>query len=237
MSFPHRVAENILPRSKAQNLPAAFREWHFTGYTCDHGEAEEICQMCEKEQLRYHFEIKNRLTDHALMVGSTCILRFDVPVFDGDRELTKKEATKHLNDHMRRMRFESCMRALEALAKAEGNPILPNALRWFRQHGSLTPNFAFVVFWRLQQNKIDHDPTFFTVSLRRHQHQDDLRRMPSDRVHRFWKALTPSQRRMDIEFGHAEPISASAGDDVSISEIKRRVEEAYPGRLKLPKPI
>ena len=40
-SFPRRVAENILPKSTSGTLPAAFREWYFTGETVDHEIPEE----------------------------------------------------------------------------------------------------------------------------------------------------------------------------------------------------
>ncbi len=41
-----------------------------TEHTIDHEEPVETCQLCEHEQLRYHFEIKNAITNKALLVGS-----------------------------------------------------------------------------------------------------------------------------------------------------------------------
>jgi len=204
-SFPKRVAENILPLSVARTLPAAFREWHFTGQAVDHEIPEETCRLCDKEGLRYHFEIRNDQTGHRLDVGSECILKFQVAVFDEGRELEPDEARKALAERMRQMRLESCLRALERLAAAEANDILSNALTYYRLHKSLTPKFANVVFWRLQANAIDHDPTFFKVRLDKSSYVTDLGAMPRRNIHRIWKALTSAQRKKAIELGHSAP--------------------------------
>lgn len=205
--FPRRVADNILPLSVACTLPAAFQEWHFTGKTVDHESDVETCHLCDKKGLRYHFEIKNDQTGHCLDVGSECILKFQVAVFDEGRELGKDEARKVLNNRIRQMRLESCLRALERLAAAETkNKILSSALLYYKIHKSLTPKFANVVFWRLQSNSIDHDPTFFKIRLDKAQYVSDLGEMPPRNVHRIWKAMTPAQRKKAIELGHSAPI-------------------------------
>jgi hypothetical protein len=203
--FPRRVVENILPLSVAGTLPAAFREWHFTGETIDHGVAEETCHLCGKEGLRYHFEIHNDQTGHRLDVGSECILKFQVAIFDRGRELGPEEARKVVTDRMRQMRLESCLRALERLAAAETNDILANALAYYRLHKALTPKFANVVFWRLQANNVDHDPSFFRVRLDKASYVHDLGAMPLRNVHRIWRALTSAQRKKAQELGHTEP--------------------------------
>ncbi len=56
-TYPQRVRDNILPLSVGSTLPEAFEEWSFTENTVDHEEPVETCQLCEQEQLRYHFEI------------------------------------------------------------------------------------------------------------------------------------------------------------------------------------
>ncbi|MGF7156172.1 hypothetical protein [Novosphingobium gossypii] len=204
-TYPRRVADNILPLSLAGSLPAAFREWHFTGQTVDHETAEETCQLCGQEGLRYHFEIRNRHTDRTLDVGSECILKFEVAVYDAGRQLDPLEARKALADRMRQMRLESCIRALERLASAEQNAILANALVYYRKHKALTPKYANVVFWRLEVNAIDHDPTFFKVRLDKTSFVNDLRDMQLRNVHRFWKALTAAQRKKALELSHTAP--------------------------------
>ena len=81
--------QNLIPLSISNDFSGALKEWFFTGDVEDHlGELVE-CEMCEHPELRYHFEIKNRLKENVLWVGSSCIERFQ-EIED------KKEAEKTL---------------------------------------------------------------------------------------------------------------------------------------------
>ena len=204
-SYPERVAENILPLSVAETLPEAFKEWYFTDITEDHEQAIEDCELCNQEQLRYHFEIRNQHTDRTLMVGSSCILKFEVAVLEEGVVLEKPRAKKKLNKLVKDMRLQSCINALTKLAEKEDSDILKNALDYYLEKNNLSPKFAFVVMWRLRKNDIDHHPSFFKISLRRKKHKDDLEEMEESRVHLIWPCLTPSQREMAMRFGHEPP--------------------------------
>ena len=208
--YTQRVQESILPRSVAGTLPAAFAEWAFTENTVDHEAPIETCELCGQQDLRYHFEIANHYTKATLWVGSHCILQFDVAVLEGGRRLSPEEAKRHLAKLTQQMHLQSCIEALERLAAAEVNPILTGALDYYRRNKKLTPKYAAVVFWKLQSFRIDHHPSLFKVELRRAQHIEDLRQMPTGRVHRFWGALSPAQRRKAIELGHCPPTRTSA---------------------------
>lgn len=206
-TYPQRVADNILPLSIAGSLPEAFKEWYFTDRIEDHIRAEEDCELCDHEKLRYHFEIENRNTQKRLWVGSSCILKFQLQVLDDNgMELDKKGAEKKLNDLQNKMRHESCINALKKLAKTESNEILSNALNYYLKNKYLTPKFAFVVFWRLQKNNIDHSPSFIKVTLNRSKYRDDLKEMDTFKVHKFWKALSSGQKKIAERLGHSAPI-------------------------------
>lgn len=207
-TYPQRVRDNILPLSVGGTLPEAFEEWSFTERTEDHEQPIETCQLCEQEALRYHFEIRNSLTNKTLWVGSQCILKFGLSVFESGRRLSESDAKKKLERLMQQMRLESCIRALEKLATAEKNEILSNALLYYRKNKYLSPKFAFVVLWRLQSNKIDHSPSFFKISLKRDKYQNDLRSMSLNHVHTIWPELSSSQRDMAIRMGHTAPNAA-----------------------------
>ncbi len=205
-SYSERVRENILPLSVANTLPKAFEEWYFAGDTIDHEEAVEDCQLCDHEQLRYHFKIANEYTNKTLWVGSQCILKFQVTVYDDyGRTLNEKESKKKLNKLLEKMRIDSCIKALDIVAKKTNSKILISALNYYKNNKFLTPKFAFVVFWQLQKNRIDHSPSFFKISLKKQMYKDDLEEMQTERVHFFWKALTSSQRKIAIKLGHQPP--------------------------------
>lgn len=204
-SYPKRVADRILPLSISTTVHEAIHEWTYTGSTQDYESPVETGHLCGQEHLRYHFEIENQHNGNRLDVGSECILRFEVPIYEDGRELSPREAKRLLNKHIQQMRLESCVNALENLAKAEDSRNLEGALSYYRRNKKLTPKQANVVFWRLKKNKIDHDPSFFKIRLDREKYVEDLRDMDTRRVHRFWKALSTNQKKKAIELGHQPP--------------------------------
>jgi hypothetical protein len=111
-------------------LPDAFEEWSFTDSTVDNEEPIEKCELCEHEELRYQFEIRNAMTQKTLWVGSQCILKFNVSVFEGGRRLSGDDSKRKLDRLMQKMRLESCITALEKLANEEDNEILTSALAY-----------------------------------------------------------------------------------------------------------
>lgn len=204
-TYPQRVRERILPLSVADNLPEAFDEWRFTGNSEDYLSAIETCELCGQEDLRYHFEIQNDFTDHLLNVGSHCILRFNLPVYEDGNRLSVTEAKRLLDKLTKKMHFEACVDAMERLAQEENNEILHGALDYYRKNKKLTPKQAFVVFWRFTENGIDHNPSFFSISLKRQRHIRDLEQMETSRVHYFWSALTSAQKKKAESLGHTPP--------------------------------
>ena len=202
MVYPLKVKENILPLSVSGTLPEAFSEWYFTDNTIDHEAPIEVCQLCNQEQLRYHFEIKNSYTNYTLMVGSQCILKFQLKVLENGRLLNEVETKKKLDYLIKKMRQESCIKALDRLAEAEDNDILSNALTYYKNNKYLTPKQAFVVFWRLKVHEIDYSPSFFKVSLKKDKYREDLRLMQKNRVQLIWPALTYGQRKIAERYGH-----------------------------------
>jgi hypothetical protein len=205
-TYTQRVRDSILPLSVSDTLPEAFREWYFTEEIIDRETPIETCQLCGQEELRYHFEIQNEVNDNTLWVGSQCILKFDVSVFEDGRLLSAVEARRKLDKLTEKMRLDSCIKALKNLATSENNEVLNNALNYYQRYKKLTPKFAFVVFWRLKRHRIDHNPSFFNITLKKKKFMNDLREMETARVHFFWTALSSSQRKQAIELGHTPPL-------------------------------
>lgn len=204
-TYPQRVRDNIFPLSIGSTLPEAFEEWSFTERTVDHEQPTANCELCNQEELRYHFEIKNALTHNCLWVGSQCILKFNLSVFERGQRLSPSEAKRKLDRLTKQMQLESCINALQRLVASETNPILANALAYYRANKNLTPKYGFVVLWRLRQHRIDHHPSFFKINLKKDKYKTDLRGMELGRVHILWPALSTAQRRMALQFGHTPP--------------------------------
>lgn len=203
--FPSRVAANILPLSRAQALPAAFAEWACTGATEDHERPSERCQLCEQESLRYHFEIRNELTAGKLLVGSSCILRWQVGVVAGGSRLGAAMAKSMITDAVKRMQREACVRAIATVLAKEPHAILESALAAYRADKALTPKQINVLFWRLDDAGIEYHTSFFKVDLKLMRRIDDLRSMPDYQRRRVWKAMSSAQRKSALERGITEP--------------------------------
>lgn len=208
-----RVAKNILPLSVSDSLPEAFQEWFFTEEICDHGESVVDCELCEKTELRYHFKIENENTSKSLWVGSSCILKFDVAVYEdrlsevngARKKLDRVGAKKKLDALTKKMQKDACLKFLYELAESEKNDIFLNAIKYYEKNGSLTPKYARVIFWRLHENNVEYHPSFFKIELKKDKHKNDLREMETYQVHHFWWALTSSQRKIAERLGHFPP--------------------------------
>ncbi|WP_197339756.1 hypothetical protein [Ralstonia solanacearum] len=204
-NYSQRVRESILPLSVGETLPNAFEEWSVTDRIIDHGAPNETCQLCGKDELRYHFEILNVFTGGKLWVGSHCILKFGLSVFENGQALSPAAAKKKIHRLMEQVRQQSCIRALEALAASESNDILYNALRYFRTHKFLSPKHASVVLWQLEKHQIDHNPSFFKINLKHARFKEQLEGMEGWRIRLLWPALTSSQREVARRYGHIPP--------------------------------
>jgi hypothetical protein len=98
MSWIKNAKKNLLPLSREQQKFAlALREWHYTGNTYDLEEPIENCELCEHRDIRYPFEIANRL-----LVGSECIHKFEIGAIDESGALRDTEHSRRKVDKDRR---------------------------------------------------------------------------------------------------------------------------------------
>lgn len=197
------VRSTILPLSVAQTLPAAFREWHFTGFTDDHEEPIETCELCGQENLRYHFEIANEQTSNRMLVGSHCILRFQVAIYDGGRELSPVEAKRRLAELTDRMHHETCLKAMRRLREISPHEILNSCIEYYERNDALSPKLANALFWQLGSHNVQYQPGLFKIQLRRHKHVADFAALNAHAKRRVWPALTSAQRKRMEAAGHA----------------------------------
>lgn len=130
-----KAAANLLPLSLATDLATALREWAYSGISTDYGQPEVTCQLCDQEDLRYHFEIINGKTANRLWVGSKCIQRFGIAGFDR----VKVDLAKLIREAE-----ELAVRALivDVATRTEGRVDL---LRAWAQRGGLPPRKALLL--------------------------------------------------------------------------------------------
>lgn len=205
-SYGQRVADNILPLSVDQtDLSAALKEWHYTGNCMDHDGPAVDCQMCEKTGLRYHFEIANKQTTYNLMVGSECITRFGVPVLDKDgnplpaesgARVVSADRAKLVEAARRKRVLAATMAVLLSDDAAHLLPALEKCLAWIQTNQPLTPKMMSLLGWRLNHNRIAHNPSDFRVALRKGKHKADLEGFTDFKKKMLIPYLSSAQRRL-----------------------------------------
>ncbi|MGM0149231.1 hypothetical protein IGJ77_003044 [Enterococcus sp. AZ147] len=72
----YRAKNNLLPLSREKkDFFKAKTEWIYVGLE-DTETAESTCELCEQENLRYEYTIKNKYNFNEMIVGSSCIEKF-----------------------------------------------------------------------------------------------------------------------------------------------------------------
>ncbi len=203
-TWAERAAAAILPHSQALSLAAALKEWAYTGRFFDLEATDGTCELCGQQELRYHFEIENRLTGATLLVGSECIKRFDITgVDDQGRRLTADETGKLVDRHRRGLVEDARKRrVMTALLRLEQKVLdfeAKSFLDFVDDKGAFTPKQVAMLFWRLGSAGVEYRPTDWKVRLRRDSDYGQLRTMKIAALNRVLPALTPPQRKRVAE--------------------------------------
>lgn len=224
-----RVCVNLFPLSVEQHdLSKALKEWAWTGGHVDHGEnAYELCEMCDKTPLRYHFQIENGHTKIRLWVGSECIKRFGVDAIDDDGQRLSGAAAKAKVDKVRSKMIDDArkgrvLEAINAVIDLEDRDyilsILQRCLADHEAGKALSPKLMSTLGWRLRALKIPHNPRDFRVAMRRDKHKIDLRKLDDFKVRGLIPYLSASQREILYEMKphlqeHPEPQTSATSCD------------------------
>ena len=193
-----KSTKNLLAHSRSDNFFDAQREWSFTGDVIDYEYPSEICELCEHEELRYHFEIKNEHNYKSLWVGSSCILRFEeIYIYDEDgNAITGDEERKKQLEKVRREKQVNLMleplRILWKNYKNYRNDTVRN-VNFFKRKGGFLPESLAEIFSILNRLKIDYKPEMFPIYLRSDYSKEQLENMPASKIELIKKSLSPMQ--------------------------------------------
>lgn len=199
MRWDERASANLLPLSRAITLAAALQEWAYTGYCEDYGRPFEACQLCDQPELRYHFEIRNRLTQHVLLVGSECITRFGI---EGDDE-ARRDRTAMIRGARRREALD----VLERLARLTGGRF--EFRPYFEEHEALTPRQMVTAIGICHRRGVPVR-ALPPVRLRRGRDREALAALSPQERELLWPFLSAAQRKTWVDLG---PRSGSAEAD------------------------
>lgn len=200
MSYWLQAAQSNLLRlsQEEKDFQIALREWKHTGLVIDHGAPIEVCQLCEHEQLRYHFEIRNHHTAKTLMVGSSCIKKFDIPVYDDDgNELCGKAKDDRLKDEVREKHEEMMLEPLRELWKVakQERDVIRGYVGEFESRGGFSPAHLLFLFQQMNEQGILFQPQLFKVLLRSWEDKRQLLQMSEDERACIWSSLSVQQQQ------------------------------------------
>jgi len=206
ISFKKIAVSNILSLSKnATDFSLAIKEWQFSGVMVDHLEATEICELCEKKGLRYHFEIKNMINGNKLNVGSHCIEKFDIAVIDELGVQVEKSKSRYL---MKLLKDKVITEKLTWLVDNGSSGEIrdytfreldEHVLGEYNKYKSFRPKELNYLFKRLDSNEIQYTPSFFKVDLAQ-AYFHELIQLSDNQFNRIKGALTPTQLRKYKEY-------------------------------------
>lgn len=205
MNWIERVKKNVLPVSNEKyNIRKALDEWVYEGNMYDVEVADEICELCDQPNIRYQFEIVNKLNDNVLLIGSECIMRFKISVIDkSGKKLLFDEAKKKVNKDKSRLVTEAkeknVLNTLVVLAGKDHDFNIENFIEYFKGRKAFTPNQLALLIWRLERANIDFKKSHFKLTIKRNREKEQLLKLEDWKLKRIWDCLSSNQKQFVLE--------------------------------------
>lgn len=195
-----KAKENLLGHShEKQHIDIATKEWEFTGLVIDHLSSDNLCQLCEGENLRYHYEIINNKSKKTLNVGSSCIKKFDITVYDeNSEEIYGKERDTYLKKLITKLQKKKCIEVLRSLwenANQEERENIEYYGNRYKTNGKLSPDSLIQIFNIAEKYQINIKYGMFKVSLRSKYHMSSLLHEGDKNKEKILQCLTAQQRK------------------------------------------
>ena len=202
MSWAANAAKNIFPLSNEKaNLGKALPEWEYRGVTYDLETPQEICQLCDHEDLRYQFEINNKENGNSLLIGSECITKFSsITVLDEKgNALSITEAKQKVAKDRRKLitdaQTKSLLNSLVELAKKEEQFDISSFEADYKRRKAFTPKQLATLFWRFEKHQVPFNKSYFKIHIRRQKDKDALLALQDFQLEKMWPCLSPSQKK------------------------------------------
>lgn len=189
-----------MPLSKADEFKEALKEWEFSGNVIDHEEANETCELCEHEKLRYHYEIQNSLKSSHLWVGSSCILRFqEIMVYDDDGVLLTSESQRRseLDKALKEKQIDLALQPLRALWRVdrEHREYIERNVHQFKQKDAFLPKGLAILCARMKNYNIEYKSSMFPVYLRSKESKAQFSELQGELLKNVIECMSPQQRK------------------------------------------
>lgn len=202
MKYTQIARKNLLRTSSNKtNINEAIEEWEYKGEIHDAGIAMKNfkCQLCDHPKLRWQFAIVNKKNKNKLLIGSECINKFRISVYDAYGKILNQEKAKLKVGADRR----------EAITKAQTNCVLNSLIilmdkdkeffgidgyiKHYQTHKAFSPKQLSAIIWRLDKNNIDHEKNFFRMTIKRKDYKNEYLKMEEWKIKKIWNCLSVSQ--------------------------------------------
>jgi hypothetical protein len=190
---------NLLSLSKAnRDYDVAVTEWDYHGDFHDNVVSSASCELCGQQNIRYEFQIVNRHNRNTLLVGSECITKFGITVYDdyGNR-ITGKSARARVASDKRKLvanaKTDSVINSLLTLASRDPIFEIQDFIRYYQERGAFTPKQLSLLMWRLNHFKVPHNKSHFKLTIRRDIEKRALLRLEEFKLVQIRPCMTAAQ--------------------------------------------
>lgn len=187
---------NLLKLSQSKDFKKALTEWQFTGTVIYYENEDDIrCELCEHSDLSNHFEIENRLNQNKLLVGSSCILKFnEINIIDieGKNVIDPEQREFYLNESLQKKLVEIMLEPLRMLWRKDRTYIEIYATD-LKNGDGISPNELWSLFKKMDAFNIHYNPKLYKISLRSQENKEELLAMSKQNLDKIKASLSLSQ--------------------------------------------
>ncbi|PEZ18648.1 hypothetical protein CN337_20455 [Bacillus anthracis] len=194
-----RAKKNLFEMSVEKgDFEKARQEWFYKGLE-DNEYCDAKCELCDHEQIRYEYLIKNKLNNNTMVVGSDCIGKFTndfkTDFYDMNGNLVNK---KRLKDDQKEYLKDLLHKALDKRLANSNNEFYKNIANTIKKNGKLTPNQLKCLhnfYPTLDDMGQRAFKSIVKVRLRKEKEQDQLKNLSLIDLEFVAQFMTSSQRK------------------------------------------
>lgn len=197
---------NLLADSEEQdNFEQAVTEWRSTGVCKRTSESHTSCELCEQERLAFHFQIENELNGNQILVGSSCITKFNIAVYNPSGQRLSGKALKiHFREKIEGAKQEAMLDELRCLYRSATGDTVQNyiaqAVESYKQNNGFSPvEMRDIIRWAEALGG-ECSLGLYKINLRTKVNKDDLIYMSTSDQEVILPFLSPQQQRRFIKW-------------------------------------
>lgn len=205
MEWLLQVQKRIFPVSLEKNdLKKALGEWEYRENVYDLGSPDADCELCGHADIRYQFEIVNRINSNRLLIGSECITRYsDISVYQGsnrisDPNLARQKVGRDRGRLITEAHTKAVINSLINLAKVDqdfGQEKIESFIIYYQERGAFTPRQLSTLIWRLEKHQVDFKKFYLKMTIKKNIEKEQFLSMENWRIRKIYNSLSASQKK------------------------------------------